>query len=395
MVVQLDAKPGLDRRQIAFASDRLLLAGFWKSFPYNDQRSYRLANLRKTMPNVNSMDLPKPEDPSELEKMVREAYALKWNSPNLQIVGRRGQAQAGVDVFGEDDLGRLTGIQCKLYSKGLTLKTVVNEISKAEDFDPPIQCLYIASTFPADAELQRNVRLLSRKRVSDNEFPVGLIFWSDIISGLALNPSVIRGFYPQINLDKDPEADLYRLDLCLDLGYFGAHVDEFMELLYGEAGWLAQEDVRQFEVVLEAIENRAARLLPKKQADAILMLTQAIHSPLFANPLAKINWSPIEADAKLIVQRVRASGSFLGGSKEPLALSLGMQLGAMNQHSEKFNEHDLDAIGSRILDFLPDGSKERVETHLDKLRSRDSIHWGSSLLTLVSRELKQLPPTSM
>lgn len=340
------------------------------------------------MPSINSMDLPKPDDPAEFEKMVREAYALRWNSPNLQINGRRGQSQAGVDLFGEDDLGRLAGIQCKLYSKGLTLKTVETEVEKAEQFEPQIQSLYIATTYPADADLQRKVRLISRKRVSDNLFSVGLIFWSDIVSGLALNPSVIRGFYPQINLEKDPEADLYRLDLCLDLGYFGAHVFAFMELLYGEAGWLAQEDVRQFEVVLETIENSAARLLPKKQADAILKLTQAIHSALVGTSQKKVNWPPIEADAKLIAHRVRASGSFLSGTKEPLALSLGIQLSAMNHHSDNLAEQDLDTIGARIIDFLPDRSKERVEEHLDKLRSRDNLHWGSSLLTLVSRELR-------
>lgn len=341
------------------------------------------------MPSVNSMDLPKPQDPAEFEKMVREAYALKWNSPNLQLNGRSGQTQAGVDVFGEDDLGRQTGIQCKLYAKGLTLKTVESEIEEAAKFEPPLQCLYIASTYAGDANLQREVRLLSRDRVSKNLFSVGLIFWPDIVSGLALNPAVIKTFYPQISLGKDPEADLFRLDLCLDLGYFGGYVDEYIELLYGEAGWLAQEDVRQFEVVLETIENSAARLLPKKQADAILKLTQSIHGPLFPTPKEKINWRQIKADAELLVQRVKASASYLDGSNEALALSLGLQLGRINHHFDAFSEDDLQAVGARIMEFLPDSSQKRVEKHLDELRAKSALHWGSSLLTLVSRELKQ------
>lgn len=347
------------------------------------------------MPGVNSMELARPEDPAEFEKMVRDAYALKWSSPNLQVNGRRGQSQAGVDVYGEDDLGQLAGIQCKLYSKGLKLKTVTEEIENATKFEPPIQCLYIASTFPADAKLQREVRLLSRERVKDNKFPVGLIFWSDIVSGLTLSPTVFRNYYPQINLDKSPEVDLYRLDLCLDLGYYGAHVQFFMELLYGEAGWLAQEDTRQFEPILEAIENSAALLLPKRQTDAILKLLKAIHTPLFVESGKETSWQRLEADAKMIEQRVRGSGSYLSGSKESLALGLGMALGAMNRYFEELGEKELDEIRVRILTFLPAHSKDRVEEHLQKLRTRDNLHWGSSLFTFVSRELRQLPPDSM
>lgn len=340
------------------------------------------------MPSVNSMDLPKPQDAAEFEMMVREAYALKWNSPNLQLNGRSGQAQAGVDVFGEDDLGRPTGIQCKLYAKGLTLKTVKAEIEEAAKFKPPLQCLYIASTFAGDANLQREVRLLSRDRVNKNQFSVGLIFWPDIVSGLALNPAVIKSFYPQISLGRDLEADLYRLDLCLDLGYYGGYVDEYMELIYGEVGWMAQEDARQFEVVLEAIENGAARLLPKKQADAILKLTQAIHGPLFPTPQGKINWPSLEADAKLLVQRVKASDSYLDDKKERLALSLGLHLGKINHHFDALSEDDLLTVGERIMALLPDSSRQRVERSLDELRAKSTLHWGSSLLTLVSRELK-------
>ena len=341
------------------------------------------------------MDLPKTEDPAEFEKMVRDAYALKWVSPTLQVNGRRGQAQAGVDVFGEDDLGRSVGIQCKLYSKGLKLSTVEEEIGNAAKFEPPIECLYIASTFPADAKLQREVRLLSRERVNSKLFPVGLIFWSDIVSGLALNPQTFRNYFPQVRLEKNPDVDLYRLDLCLDLGYYGAHNYGLLELLFGEFGWLANEDVRQYEVILEAIENAASQLLPVKQATAIVNLVRSNHTALFGGTEPGRNWRKIEADSKMIAQRAKAAGSYLSGSREPLALSIGIQLGAMNLHFDELTEAHLDSLRSPISNLLPTESMGRFDEHLSKLKTRDNIHWGSSLLTFVSRELRQVPPDSM
>ncbi|UEP38574.1 hypothetical protein LL998_21770 [Burkholderia ambifaria] len=341
------------------------------------------------------MDIPKTEDPAEFEKMVRDAYALKWVSPNLQLNGRRGQAQAGVDVFGEDDLGRSVGIQCKLYSQGLKLSMVKEEIDNAAKFEPPIECLYIASTFPADAKLQREVRLLSRERVNTKLFPVGLIFWSDIVSGLALNPKIFRNYFPQINLEKNPDIDLYRLDLCLDLGFYGAYTRAFLELLFGEFGQMANEDVRQFEVVLEVIENAASQLLPTRQATAIVNLVQVNQAALFGGTKAELDWRRIEDDSKMIEQRVKASGSYLSGGKEPLALSIGIQLGGMNHHFDNLEEVHLDKIRELILKFLPAESKDRIEEHVLKLRTRDKVNWGSSLLTFVSRELRQLPPDSM
>lgn len=152
------------------------------------------------MPVVSRMDLPRPQDWQEFEVMTADALRLKWASPNLQMNGRPGQEQFGVDVWGPDDIGRPTAIQCKLTCKELSMKTIEAELEKARLFGSPLATIYMATTLPHDSHLQREVRVLTATRVQNNLPAVGVLFWGDIIDGLSLNTSVFKKYYPQIDL---------------------------------------------------------------------------------------------------------------------------------------------------------------------------------------------------
>lgn len=64
------------------------------------------------MPTIQSMELPKPTNWQDFETIVRDAQAQRWKSTTLSKNGRPGQKQAGVDIYGPDEIGRLVGIQC-------------------------------------------------------------------------------------------------------------------------------------------------------------------------------------------------------------------------------------------------------------------------------------------
>ena len=116
------------------------------------------------MPTVHTMDLPKPKNWQSFEKITRDAIALKWNSPNLQMNGRLGQKQSGVDIFGHDYVGRYCGIQCKLTANDLTEELIEKEIENAESFKPALNSLFVATTAQHDAALQKWVRMTSEAR---------------------------------------------------------------------------------------------------------------------------------------------------------------------------------------------------------------------------------------
>src|SRR5687768_13482569 len=62
-------------------------------------------------------EIPLPQWEGAFEALMLRLFREVWNDPSAQLIGRRGQEQAGVDVHGEDrarDTGSV-GVQCKLH----------------------------------------------------------------------------------------------------------------------------------------------------------------------------------------------------------------------------------------------------------------------------------------
>ncbi|MFM0141269.1 hypothetical protein [Paraburkholderia sp. RL18-085-BIA-A] len=149
------------------------------------------------MPTIQTVHLPKPTDWDEFEKICLMACENRWSPTNLTRHGRPGQAQQGVDVYGNDNLGRLAGIQCKNTVGGVSTKTIDTEIANAEKFSPTLDSLYIATTADTDATIQQYVRAKSAERQKTNKFPIDLLFWGDIARDLGRNQATLQNLYPQ------------------------------------------------------------------------------------------------------------------------------------------------------------------------------------------------------
>ncbi|EAB0396746.1 hypothetical protein D9S00_21450, partial [Escherichia coli] len=150
------------------------------------------------MVTYNSMLLPPPKSWDEFEDMCKSSFQLRWSNPNLNRHGRSGQRQDGVDVYGDDSLGRFVGIQCKNTVSGISTATIDDELLKAEKFRPKITVLYIATTAPRDVSIQRYVRTLNDARQLKGLFPVDVVFWEDISFDLSKDPAVLKMYYPQM-----------------------------------------------------------------------------------------------------------------------------------------------------------------------------------------------------
>lgn len=61
----------------------------------------------------------------------------------------------------------------------------------------------------------------------------------------------------------------------------------------------------------------------------------------------------------------------------------------MHQQVDDIDPAELDGMGARIAAILPAGSRDAVRTRVAELKSRSRLHWGSALLSLMSRELKR------
>lgn len=142
--------------------------------------------------------LPKPSSWDEFEKIVCSIAKIRWLNPDFTRHGRQGQAQQGVDVYGEDQNGNLIGLQCKNTIAGLSNAAILAEVGKAEAFTPALFKLYIATTADSDVTTQTFVRELSKSRRDSGKFEVAILFWGDIWDDLTRDHSRLYQHYPQL-----------------------------------------------------------------------------------------------------------------------------------------------------------------------------------------------------
>jgi tetratricopeptide (TPR) repeat protein len=132
----------------------------------------------------------KPSDEYQFEAMCARIYGEVYGDKSPKRNGRRGQGQAGVDVFVRAPEG-IVGIQCKRYKDGgLKLKHVIGEIEAASRSAVSIFRLIIATTAASDAQLQGEVLNLSMEREKSGMFPVEIDFWEEVEAHINGNPKL-------------------------------------------------------------------------------------------------------------------------------------------------------------------------------------------------------------
>lgn len=150
------------------------------------------------MPTISQMKIPLSLSSSEFEDIVRSSFKVRWDSPNLQRHGRNGQSQYGVDISGEDDLGREVGIQCRAVEK-ITIADIKKVTLQSEKFKKPkLAAFYMAVGLPRDATLFRQVRAIREERKKKGMYPVGIFFWEDILEELVASPTEFAKHYPDL-----------------------------------------------------------------------------------------------------------------------------------------------------------------------------------------------------
>lgn len=165
------------------------------------------------MPTLaNSKVLP-PKGWDEFEDIVCSAAKNRWHNQDFTRHGCQGQRQEGVDVYGKDDRGQIIGLQCKNTLSGVSKRTLVDEIQKAESFQPSLTKLYIATTAPTDKTTQEYVRTLSKQRQAEGKFEVEILFWNDICQDLTLDSERLYQHYPHLRpavsaTQQEPSHDL-------------------------------------------------------------------------------------------------------------------------------------------------------------------------------------------
>lgn len=178
--------------------------------------------------NDREKQIPPPRSWEVFENLCHQLFKAVWCDPLAQKVGRLGQAQQGVDIFGSPNSNYeiFQGVQCKAkegqYGSNPSLAELQREIAKAEGFQPTLRHWIFATTAPVDATLQQKAREISAVRDREGRFTVSVLGWGEITNLLCQHKQVLSEFYPE-----------YGFDVSQLLNYIQAmpHASEVRELL--------------------------------------------------------------------------------------------------------------------------------------------------------------------
>jgi hypothetical protein len=159
----------------------------------------RLGTTTESMSSESEILRP-PNTPEAFESLCLDLWKELLDDPQADKNGRRGQPQAGVDVFGEMD-GRWTGIQCKqketlLWTK-VTVAELNEEVAKARNFLPKLSVFILATSGLADAAVQEGARELTDLHRQTGHFSVHVWSWQKIWKEIQDRPSLLARLVPR------------------------------------------------------------------------------------------------------------------------------------------------------------------------------------------------------
>lgn len=133
-----------------------------------------------------SKNLRRPANWQDFETLCKKLWGEIWSCPEIKKNGRAGQTQNGVDIygipFGEESY---FGIQCKgkdeYTNKQFTHAQIVEEITKAKLFQPPLKKLYFATTAIKDASIEEFIRTKNIENRAAGLFEIHIFSWEDIV----------------------------------------------------------------------------------------------------------------------------------------------------------------------------------------------------------------------
>jgi hypothetical protein len=133
--------------------------------------------------DLRFIDIPKIENDQIFEDLANALTKSSELYKNINVNGRPGQKQDGVDVYArKKDSSEWIGIQCKVRStnKSFTTGELYSEVDQAKKFNPKLSEYYLYTTLSRDVVTQNNVREIASNLSNENEFSFEVFFWEDI-----------------------------------------------------------------------------------------------------------------------------------------------------------------------------------------------------------------------
>src|SRR5947208_5852828 len=115
--------------------------------------------MRGSHPNMAQIriKIPLPANPDDFKRVALSLLQRRWENPNLQLYGRRGQRQHGIDIFDPTAAIPHRAAQCKMYEplESLTPKVIQEAVKEALKFTPTLDIFAILTTAKKSTDSQQ------------------------------------------------------------------------------------------------------------------------------------------------------------------------------------------------------------------------------------------------
>lgn len=190
------------------------------------------------MYDLRTIQIPKIDDSVQFETLCRDIWKNNSEFENVDINGRPGQAQEGVDVFGRNSTsGNWFGIQCKVRktNKYLTKDEIYKEINKAKLFNPKLTDYILCTTLERDVNFQKLGREISDELREEKSFNFTIMFWQDIEELLKeeININIYLKYYQKFFIDNTALGHSIGKLMNLELGVED-ELDTHYEVIIGK-----------------------------------------------------------------------------------------------------------------------------------------------------------------
>ena len=174
----------------------------WRATAHGAPAAFQQTEKPSSMSEFTATQIPKPSDEQAFERCNEILWRYILMDKTVQLYGRKGQKQYGVDLTGTRDGApdRIVGVQCKLKGDGkkLTADEVRKEVAEALRFRPPLSEYIIVTTAPDDANLHNLAHELSISASKDRgmDLKVRVLGWGSLEREIRRYPRALQAFDP-------------------------------------------------------------------------------------------------------------------------------------------------------------------------------------------------------
>ena len=221
-----------------------------------------------------SQRFPIPTNDDDFEKMCRDLLRLHWSRPGLEIFGKRGERQYGIDIL---DIGGQTPIyaaQCKLKEehKSLPPLEIQQEVDQAKSFVPALGKYGILTTAKVSAQAQRRVREINQAHTAAGLFEVEMLTWDHLCALLQQYSVVQEQFYGEIAQGRAPRMEAHLIAIKADVRSLTSRAegDEIDSNINEARDCIANKEFQSGTFLLNLVQRKSGEKLSSRQKFRVL-----------------------------------------------------------------------------------------------------------------------------